>query len=199
MRIAFDMDGVLSNFTANVILVANDIWPGKIPLDYNGPYDWDYTDILTKKEWGTIWDRIKTIPNFWLRQPAIEKNVEELKEFRMVNSSPIWFITSRQATGGVSALYQTQLWLLQRQLIGVSDTPKVIAVAKPEEKEQYIKNLGIDFSIDDLGSTVERHNKISGHMSERESHRAYLLDQPWNKNCKEPRVYSVKEFLEVIS
>lgn len=191
MRIAFDMDGVLTYFEKNVYLVAEKLWPGKMPKGYV-PKDWDYTDIFTKNEWNMVWDAIGTIPDFWLRQPEMSENVEALKEFRMVNSSPIWFITSRRNTGGVSAAYQTQLWLLQRQLIGISDTPKVIAVPKAEEKAPLISQLGIDVSIDDLGTTVERHNRIP-------NHRAYLLDQPWNQDCKEPRVYSVKEFLEIIS
>jgi hypothetical protein len=183
---------VISDFTANVIMVANDIWPGKIPIDYKGPYDWDYTDILTKKEWGMIWDRIKTIPDFWLRQPEMSEGVQALRDFRLINSAPIWFITSRQSTGGVSARYQTQLWLLQRQLISVNDLEKVIAVNRAEEKKELMENLVIDVSIDDLSETVVRHNTISGHQ-------AFLLDQPWNQECKEPRVYSVKEFLERIS
>jgi hypothetical protein len=191
MRIAFDCDGVLTNFEKNVWLVAEELWPGKMPKGYT-PTDWDYTDGFTKKEWNEVWAKIRTIPDFWLRQPPMIESVQALKEFRLINDSPIWFITSRQATGGVSAKYQTQLWLLQRQLIGIGDLEKVIAVSKPEEKEQYIRDLKIDYSIDDLGSTVERHNKIP-------NHRAILLDQPWNKDCKEPRVYSVKEFLEVIS
>jgi len=191
MRICFDMDGVLTSFEKNVRLVAEEMWPGKMPENYI-PLDWDYTDIFTKKEWSAVWDKIKTIPNFWLRQPEMPENVQALKDFRLVNSAPIWFLTSRQATGGVSAQYQTQLWLLQRQLIGLGDTSKVIAVSKPEEKEQHIKELGIDFSIDDLSETVVRHNLIP-------NHKAYVLDQPWNQHCKEPRVYSVKQFLEIIS
>lgn len=198
MRIAFDCDGVLTCFEKNVYLVAEELWPGKMPKGYI-PTDWDYTDIFTKKEWNEVWAKIKGISDFWLRQPEMPESVQALKNFRITNNTPIWFITSRMATGGVSARYQTQLWLLQRQLISIGDLEKVIAVTKPEEKEQYIKDLGIDFSIDDLGTTVERHNRIGGHTSCREQHQAYLLDQPWNQECKEPRVYSVKQFLETIS
>ena len=190
MRIAFDMDGVLTSFHKNVYLVAEELWPGKMPKDYT-PSDWDYTDLFTKKEWNKVWDRIRTIPDFWLRQPEMPESVQALKDFRLVNRSPIWFITSRLDTGGVSARYQTQLWLLQRQLIGVGDLEKVIAVSKTEEKMQHIINLGIESSIDDLSPTVIRHNTIPRHKS-------YLLDQPWNRECNEPRVYSVKEFLDII-
>jgi hypothetical protein len=191
MRIAFDCDGVLTNFEKNVYLVAEELWPGKMPKGYI-PNDWDYTDIFTKKEWKEVWAKIKTIPDFWLRQPEMAENVQALRDFRLINSAPIWFITSRQSTGGVSARYQTQLWLLQRQLISINDLDKVIAVNRPEEKKELIESLVIDTSIDDLAETVTRHNTIPGH-------RAYVLDQPWNRHSKEPKVYSVKEFLEVIS
>lgn len=191
MRIVFDMDGVLTCFEKNVYLVAEFLWPGKMPQNYI-PTDWDYSDIFTKKEWNEIWTKIKTIPDFWLRQPEMPESVKALKEFRLFNNSPIWFITSRLPTGGVSARYQTQLWLLQRQLISVNDLEKVIAVVKPQDKQELIESLAIDVSIDDLTETVVRHNTVHGH-------RAYILDQPWNQHCKEPRVYSVKQFLDIIS
>lgn len=192
MRIMFDMDGVLASFTANVIEVANSIWPGKLPLDYV-PSNWDYTDVFTKDEWNQVWDTIHNIPDFWLREPPIPESVKALKEFRITNKSPIWFVTSRMKTGGVAAKYQTELWLLKHGLIRLSDTSKVIAVNKPEEKLKIVEDLQIEVSIDDYAPTVERHNKVVGHT-------AYLLDQPWNQGVNVgPRVYSVKEFLETIS
>lgn len=193
MNIAFDVDGVLANFEKNVKMVSDELFPGLMPEGYV-PQDWDYTDIFTKREWNMIWDKIRMIPDFWQRQPDIPEAVQALKEFRMVNGSPIWFITSRMATGGISAKYQTQLWLLSRQLITVKEAQDyVIAVSKPEEKRYWIEVNNINVSIDDLGGTVARHNEIYGH-------KAWLLDQPWNKkDTLLPRVFSVKEFLEKIS
>lgn len=191
MKIAFDMDGVLTCFNDNVRMVAEKLWPGKMPENYI-PINWDYTDIFTKKDWDMVWDQIRIIPDFWFRQPTYPDAVRALKEFRLVNKSPIWFITSRMATGGNSARYQTQLWLLRHGLIAFNDLEKVIAVDKPIEKMKWIESIGIDVSIDDFGPTIERHNKIP-------NHRAFLLDQPWNKEYNEPRVYSVKEFLEKVS
>lgn len=192
MNIAFDVDGVLANFEKNVKMVSDEIFPGRMPEGYV-PQDWDYTDIFNKKDWNSIWDRIYQIPDFWQRQPEISEAVKALKEFRMINKSPIWFITSRQATGGISAKYQTQMWFLSRSLIGIGELDNVIAVSKPEEKRYWMELLNINVSIDDLGGTVARHNEIYGH-------KAYLLDQPWNKkDVLLPRVYSVKEFLEKIS
>lgn len=192
MKIAFDIDGVLACFEKNVYLVAQELFPDVMPENYI-PNDWDYTDIFTKKQWNDVWNRIRTIPDFWLRQPDMPESIQALKEFRLVNKSPIWFITSRLDTGGASARYQTQLWLLQRGLISLKEMDKVIAVSKPTEKQKWIEDLGLDVSIDDLGTTVERHLLIPNHQ-------AYLLDQPWNREYKiQSRVFSVKEFLEKIS
>ena len=193
MRICFDCDGVLANFEKNVIQVANARWPGKLPQDYV-PSDWDYTDVFNKQDWHQVWEDIKLIPDFWLREPAITEGVEALAEFRKNNKSKIWFLTSRMNTGDVSAKYQTQLWLMKHGLINLTneDINRVIAVDSPEQKEQYIRGFGIDVSIDDLPSTVERHNKIPGHT-------AYLLRCPWNTFCvDQPTVDSVVQFLEKI-
>jgi hypothetical protein len=193
-KISFDMDGVLTCFEKNVALVANERWPGKFPEGYI-PQDWDYTGMFTKEEWKQVWDDIKTIPDFWFRQPAIENNIEALRKFRETSKNPIWFITSRIPTGGVSARYQTQLWLMKYKIISYNnmETSRVIAVDRPEDKDKWIKEFGIDVSIDDLAPTVIRHNtEIPGHT-------AYLLRQPWNTHCTDqPTVNSVQEFLEII-
>lgn len=192
MRICFDMDGVLASFENNVMLVANELWPErKLPLDYLN-HDWDYSDIFTKKDWDDVWEKIRTIPDFWYREKEYPQAVYSLANFRKTNSDPIWFITSRMETGGVSARYQTQLWLMRHNLLNYREADKVIAVNKPEEKQKWIEELKIDISIDDLAPTVARHNTIPAHT-------AYLLNMPWNKECKDqPRVYSVFEFLNNI-
>lgn len=188
-RIVFDMDGVLTNFEKNVYLVSQELFPGKMPEGYV-PQDWDYSDIFTKTEWNAVWKRIKEIPDFWYRQPEITEAVDALKNFRTLYANPIWFITSRIATGGVSAKYQTELWLLSRGIINIRQTGQVIAVTKPEEKKRWVEELKADVSIDDYGPTIERHNAIPNHT-------AFLLRQPWNKEyTNQPSVGSVKEFLE---
>jgi 5'(3')-deoxyribonucleotidase len=192
-KICFDMDGVLASFEKNVIKVANARWPGKLPEDYV-PEDWDYKDKLTKEEWTQVWADIQMIPDFWMRQPEIPEAVEALLEYRQNSKNPIWFITSRIPTGGISARYQTQLWLMKHRLISYHnmETSRVIAVIKAEDKQKWIEEFKIDVSIDDLAPTVERHNKIQGH-------KAYLLRRPWNRHCiDQPTVHSVKEFLEKI-
>lgn len=193
MKLVMDMDGVLANFEENVYLIAEELWPGKMPKGYK-PQNWDYTDIFTKDDWNEVWIRIKQTPGFWLRQPPIPEGVDALRDYRASNkNTSIYFLTSRLPTGGESAQYQTQLWLLKHRLINLKEVDNVIAVSKPEEKEDYIKSIGAEFSIDDLASTVIRHNQIPGHT-------AYLLRMPYNEFCTDqPTVNSVKEFLDKIS
>lgn len=196
MIIAFDIDGVLADFTSNVRLIAKELWPGqnKIPDDYQGPYDWNYTDILNKEDWNQIWDQIKQTNGFWLREKEFTSNIASLRQFRkFFPVIPVYFITSRIPTGipPTSAKFQTELWLLQRGLISVKEVDRVIAVSKAEEKLEIVKKLNIDYMIEDYGPTVENHNAAGC--------RTMLLNRPWNQEYNQPRVYSVDEFLNIVS
>jgi hypothetical protein len=193
MKIFFDIDGVLADFTGNLALVANELWPGKIPPKYS-PSDWDYSGVLTKPEWNQVWDKIKTIPNFWYRSEPIRDNVEKLSKWLRQTNHEIFFITSRMDTGGTGAKAQTLLWLHNHKLCpdGAAETyPRIIVVSHAYEKAEYIEKHRIDFGIDDYPPTVSALNNISGH-------KCYLLDATWNQDSSEPRVESVQEFLDLV-
>lgn len=189
MKISFDCDGVLACFEKNVIQVANKMWPDmNIPEDYV-PRDWNYTDLFTKYQWSDVWEEIKKIPDFWLREPAMEENVAALREWIPTVDHQLFFITSRIPTGGVDPKAQTQLWLHKHGLFREDKPPIVIAVNSADQKKEYIAKYGIDMSIDDLASTVESCKLIP-------KHQAVLLNRPWNAKIEcDKRVDTVKEFL----
>lgn len=192
MRVVFDIDGVLANFEKNVVLVANNLWPGKLPYNYV-PQDWDYSDKFIKEDWAKVWEQIKLIPDFWLRQPPIPDAILAFKKFRKQHPEvPIYFITARMATGGNSAVYQTQLWLMKYGLITYKEANNVIAVNKPVEKLKHLKELNIDIMIDDHGPTVKAQNEAGV--------KTYLLRQPWNREYTDlPIVQSVEQFCDILS
>lgn len=191
MRIAIDIDGVLASFNKQVIRVANEIWPGKIPLDYEPP-DWGYKEVLSGEDWGKVWDKIKSEPYFWMHSPAYAENCEALR--RVIDGQSridldIYYITSRMDTGGKSALWQTRRWLSHQGLI--SPKTSVIPVRNPDAKLSVVDAIGIDLTIDDYGPTVESlvsHGRF-----------AVLLDRPWNQEYQVWRVSSLKEFLKMVN
>lgn len=171
-------------------VVADSIWPNKIPSDYI-PTTWDYTDVVSAEEWDQVWTKIKTIPNFWSAAPAYEQNITELNEFLVqYPDTRIFFITARISTGGVSARRQTQHWLEQFGLYPRHGDSTVL-VTRPELKVNLMAEARIKFSVDDKMETVAACNKLAGH-------KAYLFNQPWNQDSDQPRVHSVREYLEII-
>lgn len=193
MKIWFDVDGVLANFNKNVVQVANDcVRPEDKPLSIEYvPQDWSYSDVFSKEEWNKIWEKIKTIPDFWLRADAISKNVLPLRYWMVESQHEIFFITSRMPTGGVDAKAQTQLWLHNQGLYSTNRPSTVIAVQNPEEKKRIVQQYEIDLGIDDYAPTVEAMNALPDHS-------CYLLSQPWNRESNQPRVGTLKEFLDMV-
>jgi len=190
IRISVDIDGVISNFTSNAAAVANQMWPGKIPSEYE-PSSWDFADVLTKEEWEKVWAAIKITPYFWSRQEEYLENVKALRDYLKLAGILVYFITSRVETIGLNAEAQSTHWLKIRGLKNYWQKDPQVIVSKSENKFKLMNQHNIAMSIDDKAETVEQCNSLNGH-------RAFLLDRPYNRNSKEPRVYSMAEFLEKV-
>lgn len=189
MKIFFDVDGVLSDFTRNVIQIADNLWRGSVPEGYI-PTDWNYSDLFTAEQWDKIWESIKAEPNFWLKSRPIHDNMVALRHWRYKNPQhQIYYITSRVETAGYDAQKQTELWLWQQGLHEGKE--RVIAVRKADEKKAVVAEHGIDFGIDDYIPTVQALNQLSGHQ-------CYLLDASYNQDSNQTRVHSVREFLSLV-
>jgi hypothetical protein len=193
MRFAIDLDGVLSNFTARVISVANTLWPGRLRSDFV-PDNWDYVGTFTKEEWDKIWAQIKNTPNFWLDAPPLS-GVEDLWHYleRPNNGSDeVFFVTSRAVTVGYSPQVQSSQWLNTLGLWPRKGRSVVLCVADAKHKQDLFRGLGLKFMLDDFAPTVYQLNEIDGMH-------AFVLDQPYNQHAKDlPRVYSVTEYLDTI-
>lgn len=194
MKVWFDCDGVISEFGSNAIRVARSLWPDfKLPPDYE-PSDYGYTDLFSAKQWDAIWAEIKTIPDFWLRQMPFAASTSALRiwmNYGWGRYQDIYFITSRRSTGGVGSRPQTILWLYEQGLYPKNRQPTVICVDGAAKKIDHITELGLQFGLDDLESTVAATNLVPGHQ-------CFLMSQPWNRSANLPRVKSVREFLDVV-
>jgi hypothetical protein len=192
LRFGLDLDGVLANFGAQVISAANRLWPNKMPEDYV-PDNWDYADVLNKEDWKAVWAEIKATPDFWLDEKEQGNGVEELRDFLDYNTAEVYFITSRAETVGDSVLVQSSQWLSnRRRLWPRNGYSTVIPVADPKKKRDVIEALKLPFMLDDYAVTVEGLQTLK-------TTKTYLLDQPWNRYAAHlPRVFSVKEYLEIV-
>lgn len=188
MKIGFDVDGVLANFGDAYSEVAREVYgKDKIPRGYV-PSDWDWSDVLTKKEIGEVWKVTHEKENFWVKLDPFVNNVLPLQRFLNERLADVWYITARAETKGHSVAEQTQLWLEDYSLL--FESRGVITVAKPKNKRAMLEAMGLDAFIDDHGPTVEGLQDLDGCY-------VALLDRPWNQDAKVlHRVESVEEFLK---
>ena len=189
MKIFIDLDGVISDFVANAMSAAADVYPDiELPKNYQ-PKDWDFTDIFTKRDWDTIWTYIKELPDFWLRSKPIQENTVALRTWLKTTKHQVFYITSRMSTGDQSAYQQSAQWLIRHSLY--PPTAQLIVTANPGQKKQIVEYHGIEMGIDDLPSTVGDLNLLS-------YHHCYLLNQEWNQNSNQARCRNLQEFLDLV-
>lgn len=189
LRFAIDCDGVLCNFTREVVKTANSLWPGRMPEGFV-PDNWNYQGVLTEDEWKQVWKKLMQVENFWLKIEALS-GASSLAEFLDKHyDAEVYFITSRADGKGLSVQSQTQDWLYRRGLL-----PRhghVIPVKCAADKKDVIKRLNIPFMLDDYAPTVEELQSLP-------DTKAYVLDAPYNRYSKNlPRVFSVAEYLNKV-
>lgn len=188
MTISVDIDGVLAAFDIAATRVAGKLWPEK-KLDLN-----QFRYGLSKEERKAFWKEIDSTVNFWEKVPPIEENVFALQRFLAENDGHvIYYVTSRGNTLGRTVAMQTERWMVRLGILPWRNYTCVIPVKEPGLKAYVVADLGIQFSIDDLGTTVERCNEVK-------DHKAYLLDQPYNRDKDYgPRVFNLEQFFNVIT
>jgi uncharacterized HAD superfamily protein len=194
VRLAIDIDGILARFVEGFARILNDIHPGAIPLGYQ-PSSWnafvEESLDVTPDEYRGAWGKVRDTPSFWLRLDAYRDNVLDLREYLTKSSAPwsreVYFLTSRFATGGESAQYQTCAWLRGQGIPNAN----VIVVDRMEDKTLIAVTLKFSAIIDDNLETVYDLRNAGVN--------AYLLDQPWNRvttDFEDYRVPSLRGFLK---
>lgn len=193
MRISLDIDGVLADFTERVIDISKKLFPGRIPNGYI-PTDWNYSDVFSKEDLSAVFEKIKNTKDFWLYSLTYPENVAALSRFlSKENSFDIYFVTSRAPAAGRTVASQTRIWLeLSAGIHRSGSFVSIIPVANSKYKADIMQAIGIEYSIDDHGPTVEQCNSVSGH-------RAFLLDRPWNREKDYgPRLDNLQQFFDII-
>lgn len=192
-RLAIDIDGVLANFIRGVVDVANHIWPGRVPLDYQ-PSGWNMTDQFKPDEFQRVWDEINNTCNFWLSLDAYYEPVGSLASFlNSQTNHDVWLVTARSPVKGLTVARQSELWL---SAVGVRTTSTnyvgIIDVKHAHAKKPLYRAMEIDLSIDDRGDAVLEYEELP-------NHRAALMNRPWNQTYKPKwRVNSMQDFLDEV-
>lgn len=170
MRFGVDIDGVIASFTTAFTREVNNIWLGKLPINYM-PTNWDWSPELTKADIDKVWERIKGSYHWWLSVPPDFENVRALAIHRIRHpSDEIFYVTARVPTKGMPVMHQTQTWLEQ---CGIGGLGTAVIVDNTGDKSSIFNSLECDANIDDKLEAVIDHD--------RETNGACLLDRPYNR------------------
>lgn len=193
-KIAVDADGVLADFTKAFQQMANTIWPGRMKAD-GIQSGWDDWQGLTKAQQDQVWAKIKATTNFWTTLDAYPENVGALAKFLLTSKHhDVHIVTSRmQLDGGMTTARQTKTWLFMCGLNANVNYLGIIPVDDSNRKQDIYDAAGIQWSVDDKAETVIQCDKLS-------SHRAYLLDRPWNQHVTpKRRIKTLSEYFADIA
>ncbi len=157
MRIGFDVDGVLANFTEvyGRLLIEFDPdhevrwFPDSLDAEVGPPcWHWDYHYGYSKETTQRVWNCIKSTPSIWAVLPELD-NMALLRKWWLVNAEKhdIYFITNRPGDGAKLA---TEEWL--RNGLQDSWTPTVLIV---DNKGAACRLLNLDIYIDDRTENVQ--------------------------------------------
>ena len=144
LRIAFDMDGVLADMEAALVDQAEQLFGETRVEDANRPSRPPAGIRMTPRQERRLWERVKTVENFWESLPEIEPGVvAKLNDLAIVRGWEVIFLTKRPATSGVTAQLQTQRWLEAHGFV----LPSVYVVQG--SRGAIAAALALDFVIDD--------------------------------------------------
>jgi hypothetical protein len=159
LRVGFDMDGVLADFSSAFHAVEARLFPSQPPIEAGQPEavaervdgdeeppglrSIDRLHELQRRQ-DAIWDAISATPDFWTTlQPTVEGAVARIHGMMLRHGWEVFFITQRPDTDGETVQRQTQRWLVEQGF----DLPSVLVIAG--SRGAAAGALRLDYHVDD--------------------------------------------------
>ena len=183
LTIQFDVDGVLADFTASFLHLAEVFYPEARGVNPASQTDFGSCGPIN------LWDErcltlLKQTPWWWTGlKPCVFGNEFERIAW-MTRVANVYFVTNRMH-GAISPVAQTAVWLRQQGI----PHPSVICTL---HKAEFARLVGTDYSLEDKWENADAIGEVIPY--------SYLLDRPYNQGECPPafRVPTVAAFLDVV-
>ena len=145
MRVGFDVDGVLANFTRAFTKLASNIGEDTGEVQQEDQREWNFPFHVDR-----VWREVARTQNWWMTLDPLVDNfeIDYINELIRTEEA-VYFITNRHESDiGLPVVEQTRLWL---RGIGI-DTGNVLAV---ERKGPVCAALDLDWFVDDKIENLE--------------------------------------------
>jgi len=154
LRIGFDIDGVLADFSSAFHEVEVRLFGRGKPIQPELPEEAEEKQSgqapgagsvdVTRQRSEAIWNVIRSTPGFWtLLKPLDPTAVRRIRDDMIRHRWEVFFITQRPETAGETVQRQTQRWLLAQGF----DVPSVLVIGG--SRGAAAKALRLDYHVDD--------------------------------------------------
>lgn len=188
IKIGSDLDGVWADFYKGFGILANTIGYNNQVRSTREVPSWDFMyQEFTPIECGHLWDAIEASPTVWQDLPPMALDNKFLFQY-LFDRTDFTFITSRRGDPENVKL-QSSNWF--KKFTGVDVSIDKIIVCRSVEKVNYIRDLKLDYYIDDCPAILEQVSKadIDGLF-------LYGMDLPYTKSVsRELRI----KFVDLVS
>jgi len=167
MKVIFDVDGVLANFSKGFHELTKKMYPKWEPLypPNEAPFWDDYCAPLEPNKESEVWNAIKKSPSFWKMLEPLATDEEFGCIERLSYQCEVYFATHRV---GTAVKEQTEIWL-QRQ--GILRNTVIVTPLKGQVADAIKATHLID---DKAGNAI-----YTAYHSP--STKSYILDKPYNR------------------